>query len=113
MYFICNYMYQHNCLRNCHLIHQENSHDNGNNVCQLFQPSLHQLNSPSYQPSKLDFLGQKKKIGRGVWVCVHNTHTPVPIFQVQNMYNMLHMTRFGLILRFLVCITIVLIVCCT
>ena len=46
-------------------------------------------------------------------MCVHNTPTPVPIFEVQNMYNMLHMTRFGLILRFLVCVTIVLIVCCT
>ena len=101
MYFICNYMYQCNRLRNHHLICQENSHDNGNNVCQLFQLSLHQSNSLSYQLSKLDFSGQKKtKIGRGVWVCVHNTHTPVHIFQVQNMYNMLHMTRFGL--RFLV-----------
>ena len=45
MYFICNYMFQCNRLRNRYLIHHENSHDNGNNVCQLFQPSLHQSNS--------------------------------------------------------------------
>ena len=46
------------------------SKDHGNTGCQLFQLSVHQSYCPSYEPSKLDFSGQKKKkIGRSVGVC--------------------------------------------